>query len=441
MGFLPPVAALNMEKVGAITVSANDQTIRDKVIVAGGSGVLNSGGYSGLTLERCLVLFNGDGGTAEACGVKTVGASGVTIRDCEFINIGAPDRGALPSANKQCVLISGGSNATISRVTTRRGADGVRLVGVNTSNVDHLENHDTRGPAPRGMAYQNASGTGTHTAYDMSCELIPGVSHSEDSFSIFKTPSVDARRIKIPIGTVGPSGRGFVIEGGESDNCSVDEAEFLWMYNGVLAAGATFGEDGVYPDGFSLSGIRTKHWNKYGPRGPAGSSAGTPTGYPPASFSMQAAIAGTYGIKYWDRGYTTTDTWNLSSAALNVTGSMTAEDWTEQLSVVRNALPWRSRRSPPSRDLDPSIGSYWLDGEFATALEDGAVLGLLPGRYKHDPTSRAWQWLRDGTPISGATGMNYSINWASDDGHRISCRETVANAAGSYVVETPPIEV
>ena len=45
------------------------------------------------------------------------------------------------------------------------------------------------------------------------------------------------------------------------------------------------------------------------------------------------------------------------------------------------------------------------------------------------PQTLAVQWLRDGTPIAGATGASYTV-LSTDPGHALSCRETVTNAFG-----------
>ena len=60
----------------------------------------------------------------------------------------------------------------------------------------------------------------------------------------------------------------------------------------------------------------------------------------------------------------------------------------------------------------------------------GQVLTCAPGTWAGNVTSRAYRWLRDGAPISGATASAYTLIGA-DDGHVIRCRETATNTAGS----------
>jgi hypothetical protein len=59
----------------------------------------------------------------------------------------------------------------------------------------------------------------------------------------------------------------------------------------------------------------------------------------------------------------------------------------------------------------------------------GATLTCAPGSWSGSPTF-AFQWLRDGQPISGATSANY-LTVAADAGHQISCRVTATNDGGS----------
>src|SRR6185295_7450911 len=59
----------------------------------------------------------------------------------------------------------------------------------------------------------------------------------------------------------------------------------------------------------------------------------------------------------------------------------------------------------------------------------GDTLTCNPGTWSGSPTF-AFQWLRDGAPIAGATSPTYKLTDA-DVGHNISCRVTATNAGGS----------
>ncbi len=70
----------------------------------------------------------------------------------------------------------------------------------------------------------------------------------------------------------------------------------------------------------------------------------------------------------------------------------------------------------------------------ASAAEKFSCESPTPVKTK----SPAFQWLRDGSPIGGASAAQYSVNPAEDAGHTIQCRLTVSEGgAGSTAVATP----
>ena len=76
---------------------------------------------------------------------------------------------------------------------------------------------------------------------------------------------------------------------------------------------------------------------------------------------------------------------------------------------------------PPVNTVPPTIAS---DG-----LTVGSIFSLTPGVWTPSGTITQ-QWSSAGTPISGATGMEY-VAQASDVGHSITCVVTVTNTDGS----------
>ncbi|MGH3264536.1 MAG: hypothetical protein ACRDNS_21360, partial [Trebonia sp.] len=61
------------------------------------------------------------------------------------------------------------------------------------------------------------------------------------------------------------------------------------------------------------------------------------------------------------------------------------------------------------------------------------------GQWAGSP-SFAYQWQRDGSPISGATSSDYTIETA-DAGHTLTCVVTATNAGGSAKATSPPVKV
>jgi hypothetical protein len=75
---------------------------------------------------------------------------------------------------------------------------------------------------------------------------------------------------------------------------------------------------------------------------------------------------------------------------------------------------------PPTNTTPPSIAGN-------TNL--GSTLTCTPGVWTGSPTL-AYQWLRDGANIAGATNLTRII-LAADQGTTLSCRETGTNSAGN----------
>ena len=60
----------------------------------------------------------------------------------------------------------------------------------------------------------------------------------------------------------------------------------------------------------------------------------------------------------------------------------------------------------------------------------GDTLSCSTGTWTNSPTSYAYQWLRDGVAIVGATASTYLLA-AADSTHAISCTVTATAAGGS----------
>ena len=60
----------------------------------------------------------------------------------------------------------------------------------------------------------------------------------------------------------------------------------------------------------------------------------------------------------------------------------------------------------------------------------GQALSCSQGSWSHEPTYVVYQWLRNGSVISGQTGATYTLQ-AADQGHSIACSVTAGNGAGA----------
>jgi hypothetical protein len=75
------------------------------------------------------------------------------------------------------------------------------------------------------------------------------------------------------------------------------------------------------------------------------------------------------------------------------------------------------------------------------ARTDQTLTCNLPAVASPDgPVATTVQWLRDGTPVAGATAAAYPVA-SADAGHAIACRFTASNAAGSVDTTSPPVAV
>jgi hypothetical protein len=71
----------------------------------------------------------------------------------------------------------------------------------------------------------------------------------------------------------------------------------------------------------------------------------------------------------------------------------------------------------------------------------GKTLSCTSGTWQASPTAGyAYQWLRSGQAITGATMSNYTVHCV-DCGHKLSCRVTATNSAGSGVATSQTVTV
>ena len=87
--------------------------------------------------------------------------------------------------------------------------------------------------------------------------------------------------------------------------------------------------------------------------------------------------------------------------------------------------------APPANSALPAISGGLLVGQTLTCSQ---------GSWTGAPTSYAYQWLRDGVAISGATGSTYLLVTA-DGGHNLSCSVTAANVNGITAASSNPVVI
>jgi hypothetical protein len=83
----------------------------------------------------------------------------------------------------------------------------------------------------------------------------------------------------------------------------------------------------------------------------------------------------------------------------------------------------------PANTTPPGITGQPLQGQ---------VLTVVPGIWTNAPTSRGYQWQREGADIAGATATTYQLT-AADVDHVIDVVETATNASGSASATSPTV--
>lgn len=82
----------------------------------------------------------------------------------------------------------------------------------------------------------------------------------------------------------------------------------------------------------------------------------------------------------------------------------------------------------PGRPVD--IGGVGDLPGITGSLAVGGALSCSNGVWTNSPTGYAYQWSRDGTAITGATGSTYTVT-AGDQGHKLTCTVTALNVDGT----------
>ena len=73
-------------------------------------------------------------------------------------------------------------------------------------------------------------------------------------------------------------------------------------------------------------------------------------------------------------------------------------------------------------------------------LKAGRQLTCSTGSWANDPTGFAFQWIRNGTPLDGATGDTYALG-TLDEGTTLTCVVTASNAAGRASATSNTVKV
>jgi hypothetical protein len=93
---------------------------------------------------------------------------------------------------------------------------------------------------------------------------------------------------------------------------------------------------------------------------------------------------------------------------------------------LREAFP-----STPASTAAPTLTGTAIAGD---------VLTCSQGTWSHEPTYLVYQWLRNGTVITGQAGSTYTLQVA-DEGHSVTCSVTAGNGAGAAVAASNAVTI
>jgi hypothetical protein len=167
-----------------------------------------------------------------------------------------------------------------------------------------------------------------------------------------------------------------------------------------------------------------------------GSVAVTPDGK--LAYTAPAGVTGTAAIRYTaadpagntSEGRVVVDILRLSIAKGELEGEFVVNTAPGELTITV-AAPAEYAGDYTVRTADLADGPVNLvPPQISGSPRAGATLEALPGLWAIDETTTSFdvarQWMRDATPISGATGASYVVDGASDAGCALSVVETAA---------------
>ncbi len=132
----------------------------------------------------------------------------------------------------------------------------------------------------------------------------------------------------------------------------------------------------------------------------------------------------------------TTTTTPVTAATTTPTTTATTTPSTIATTATTTAATSSASSAPgvpqPPTPGQPAITTTFLPGQMLACDADAAG-------WSGDP-SFTYQWLRDGSPIAGATSSDYTIG-DEDSGHTLACRVTGTNGAGAASTVTSTVHV
>ncbi len=115
------------------------------------------------------------------------------------------------------------------------------------------------------------------------------------------------------------------------------------------------------------------------------------------------------------------------------------------ISGVTNASAGEAHLSTSSDTIEASVSASLVNSSppaISGSTQVGQTLSCSTGSWTGNPppSSFAYQWLRDGAAIAGATSSSYVVQ-AADQGHTLSCQVTASNSEGQLTVTSAGVAI
>lgn len=241
---------------------------------------------------------------------------------------------------------------------------------------------------------------------------------------------------------------------GQTLNCSTgtwtnspSSYGYAWLRNGTPISGATFASyTAVVADQSAPLSCRVTATNAGGSANATSASTGAvlpaaPTNTVAPSVSGTAQVGQTLSCATgtWTDSPTYAYTWLRAGAPIS---GATSAAYTAVVADQGSALSCRvtasnaggsaNATSAATSAVLPAAPTNTTSPSISGTVQVGQTLTCNTGVWTSSPSSYAYAWLRNGTPISGATTSTYTPVGADQD-QVLSCRVTASNAGGSAV--------
>lgn len=244
----PPVTTLTPS--GSIRTTASNQVIENKDV----TGRIEVFDHSGVTIRNCRVKFPGQKG------LHVMNGTGVTIKDCEFINSAAAS-GQNPNAGEDIgICLNNVSGTAIIDRCKFTGCAGIyAVICKGMLKFSFLEGHNLRAPLSplRGQLVQINQCSGGALTEDFSVENDPANSRPADLISVFTSPGqpIIFRRGLLD-GCNDPAGVACMVE--STSNVLFEDVDALHQGNGAFSVYGGSGGGGGASQGVIYRRCRVK---------------------------------------------------------------------------------------------------------------------------------------------------------------------------------------